>query len=704
MIPQIGLDDETFAGIVEKALKEIPGLYPEWTDYNAHDPGITLLELIAWQKEMQQFHLDQISEAHLRGFLKLMGITPRGIRPAETVLSLTNLSEPTFFPKGSRFFADDICFETTDERWIDTTEISGLACLKKNPEKGCGRSSEITVVEKKLRFPAFGMHPSAGDTLELILSGPLAPGVGHSLYFHLFSDTPKKRRPITDDSFIPLAEYTLSCFTTDGLKQAVIRQDTTHGLLQNGFLTFLTEKTMIPGEDGRYRLFLTLARSDYDMPPVIEEVSLSRLKVRQTCTLIENHAVSLAAEEYFILRTRLAYEGNALFFVEREGRFFPYKGPHCRKRGREGVMFCLPGIRKTERAAKVRCLLILYDQTCKNQISPGEGTGMPWQNYPSGIPGLLTEDLCVMAEEGGLHPGQYRFWTKTDDFSAHGPEDLVFHPDEKTGTLLFGDCDHGAAPEGRLLIAAAKTSLGAMGNVRAGSIRRAEPLSYLSGKLPIITNAREAAGGEDMEEMRTCKSRFLQEEPDRAVTYGDYETLLMQAPGLLIENARVIPSTEFRTQLSGTQAETVTIVVKPCSMEREPVLSEPFRQNLLRFLNPRRMIGTKLVILSPEYLGITIFAEIKTTAEPTTAKKQITRTLSGYFSRIRSLFGIRISYSDLYGAVDVLDCVSEIRSFGMDAQGKENGRSRTGDILLPVNGLAYLKECCLIVSYVAGQI
>ena len=60
MLPVISLDDERFEEIVDKARKMIPNLYPEWTDHNYHDPGITMLELFAWLKEIQQFHMDQI--------------------------------------------------------------------------------------------------------------------------------------------------------------------------------------------------------------------------------------------------------------------------------------------------------------------------------------------------------------------------------------------------------------------------------------------------------------------------------------------------------------------------------------------------------------------------------------------------------------------------------------------------------------------
>ena len=70
------LDDQRFEDIVTEAKKRIPQLCAEWTDFNEHDPGITLIELFAWYKQMQQYHLDQITADHLRMFLKLMGIVP----------------------------------------------------------------------------------------------------------------------------------------------------------------------------------------------------------------------------------------------------------------------------------------------------------------------------------------------------------------------------------------------------------------------------------------------------------------------------------------------------------------------------------------------------------------------------------------------------------------------------------------------------
>ena len=47
MLPEMQLDDQSFEEIVRGARKKIARIYPEWTDYNEHDPGITFLELLA---------------------------------------------------------------------------------------------------------------------------------------------------------------------------------------------------------------------------------------------------------------------------------------------------------------------------------------------------------------------------------------------------------------------------------------------------------------------------------------------------------------------------------------------------------------------------------------------------------------------------------------------------------------------------------
>jgi hypothetical protein len=71
-IPLPDLDDRTYDDLVAEAWSLIPAYAPEWTDHNASDPGITLLELFAWLAEMLIFRANQVPPRHVVTFLRLL--------------------------------------------------------------------------------------------------------------------------------------------------------------------------------------------------------------------------------------------------------------------------------------------------------------------------------------------------------------------------------------------------------------------------------------------------------------------------------------------------------------------------------------------------------------------------------------------------------------------------------------------------------
>ena len=98
------LDDRRWADLVDEGRALIPVYGPEWTDHNAHDPGITLVELIAWIAEMDIYQLNRISDADRRKFLNLVGVTPRPPLPARAILSATvNSPDSVDLPAGVEF-------------------------------------------------------------------------------------------------------------------------------------------------------------------------------------------------------------------------------------------------------------------------------------------------------------------------------------------------------------------------------------------------------------------------------------------------------------------------------------------------------------------------------------------------------------------------------------------------------------------------
>lgn len=66
------LDDRTYADLVEEARTLIARYAPEWTNHNASDPGITLVELLAYFTEMLIYRLDRITLETKIKFLELL--------------------------------------------------------------------------------------------------------------------------------------------------------------------------------------------------------------------------------------------------------------------------------------------------------------------------------------------------------------------------------------------------------------------------------------------------------------------------------------------------------------------------------------------------------------------------------------------------------------------------------------------------------
>src|SRR5947209_6070549 len=88
-LPVPNLDDRAWKQIVDEAVRLIPRYCPEWTNHNASDPGITLLELYAWMTEMVIYRLNKVPEKNFLTFLDLIGVRLKPPEPAKVVLELT---------------------------------------------------------------------------------------------------------------------------------------------------------------------------------------------------------------------------------------------------------------------------------------------------------------------------------------------------------------------------------------------------------------------------------------------------------------------------------------------------------------------------------------------------------------------------------------------------------------------------------------
>ena len=206
-IPLPNLDDRRWSDFVDEGLALIPFYAPNLTDHNASDPFRTLVELLAWVAEMNLYALNRIPESHVRKFLALVGIQPKGPQPSQTVLRFTfresgplssggktavqtrssSLSarglEPVTLPSelvysGFDSHGNETYFRTLSE---STVVDNTLNCVLRQNDDGVHDLTPRWRQGETLAF--FGEDPKVGDTLYLGFSEALPAGHPVGLYF-----------------------------------------------------------------------------------------------------------------------------------------------------------------------------------------------------------------------------------------------------------------------------------------------------------------------------------------------------------------------------------------------------------------------------------------------------------------------------------------------------------------------------------------
>ncbi len=104
-LPVPNLDDRDYAGLLRDAKALVPTLAPEWTDFNAGDPGVALLELFAYLTESMLFRLNRLPEKAYVELLNLVGVKlgPPAVAKTELVCSLKQPgTQPVTIRRGTR--------------------------------------------------------------------------------------------------------------------------------------------------------------------------------------------------------------------------------------------------------------------------------------------------------------------------------------------------------------------------------------------------------------------------------------------------------------------------------------------------------------------------------------------------------------------------------------------------------------------------
>jgi predicted phage baseplate assembly protein len=324
-LPLPTLDSRTYDELRREGMAVITREAPRWTDHNAHDPGVTLLELFAWLTEISMFRADRRGPELRRALLRLAGVTPRPTTCATTVVGLRRAAAgpaPALVPAGTVLRGPGgLDFSTQHD-----VEVSG-AWLELAPSEPGGRGVLLTEHDGRLTdvsssnrgtgrpLQPFGPVPEAGDALRIGFDAlPAAPGQ----VFSMFVWTPawERREEVVHHSARTRWEY----LAPAGWRPFDDVRDETRALALSGAVQLSGPADHVPASDGRFWIRCRLERDGYTCPPALARVAVNAVEVRHAVAAASGDLIGVSrgqARQAYALRdapvvagsTRLAVTG-----------------------------------------------------------------------------------------------------------------------------------------------------------------------------------------------------------------------------------------------------------------------------------------------------------------------------------------------------------------------------------------------------------
>jgi len=270
MIPLgIDLDTVKFDALLDMARQRLPALARQWTDYNYHDPGIMLIELMAWLADSQVYSLARNRTDERLGYLGLMGSRARGAQPAK------GLVFPADTPDAVRVIKHHAVLKPAHggaPRLMASAEITLLPVAVKRVTAGA-QLHDMTRANARsgASFAAFGPGSDGDLTVELDASAVPA-GTGRVLLSLGF-------RIAGGSTGAPVQHFgRVGAYRPDGTRLARTR-DTTIALQRSGAMVFALDAA----ELGQPIVLRPEAR--YSLNPRLIAISPNALPVAQRANL-----------------------------------------------------------------------------------------------------------------------------------------------------------------------------------------------------------------------------------------------------------------------------------------------------------------------------------------------------------------------------------------------------------------------------------
>lgn len=745
MLPRLPLDDRSFAEIVQHSRRLIPKRVPEWTDENAHDPGMTFLELFAWLTEMQRYFISRVPDKNRRKFLDLLGVAPADTQSAEALIQFTNVTEQTTLPRGTKLMAEDQMFET------DTTVKLVPLSLDRIITRTEREANDVTAsnIHSDVVYYAFGADAKQSSKLYISFDRELISGEQITLNIELMQPGNEGQERHASELLDPLLAasvitpssrlswkvygYDEATETAAWLPLDIVRDETLH-LTLSGKMTFrvgasMRAVTVHPASDrARYWICCTLEESGYEMPPRIRQLMLHTTIAVQRDTLCEvidlpfhgGEQTSIVSDTYLSVFGKIRVQVQNIDFswtywqeeetsdmksdhlTEQRSKLYSVK----RSPGKDYLEVHFGGSVDgvmPEAGQMIRIIASMPKFDLLRLV--GRSNGLPGQSFDLYDVPCKKKDAIKLQVGESEATGELKWfdWTRVDDFDHSGPGDRHYVYDPVGRRIYFGNGERGAIPasclEENICLIGCELGGGERGNVKSGLIT--EWVCNVQAENGIkVDNPFYAAGGSEAETLAETLQRAQTElkRTFRAVTDEDYETIARETPGAAVARVQAIPL--YRPGLADYPRERaagqVSVVVVPYSLSETPTPSAGFLQTVRKHIDSRRLITTEVHVIPPVYIKVTVHAVV--VVEPqfidegerlVEQLRRLLRPLDGDDGSPGWTFGRAVYKGDIYNALSGSNGVLFIQDLWLDAEGAHVKKSAGGDLILPPHGLVF---------------
>lgn len=247
----VSIDELTFQDLLAIALADLPGSSQgAWTLHGPVDPGVTVIEALAYQLEQRLYMAAQTTDSQLRSSLRLLGLADFGpAAAATTVLCLRDSGAapaPSMLERGAVMsLADDI----EDRQFALTTPVHVLPVSQIEVAGTLQRPGDVLELSFRYTGPVLG----SAYRLTMLADVRAAPGVMPQWSIGA-ADVP------------PPAQLRWSAVGPDGGEAPVSIEDGTGGLRRGGLLTLEWPEVWDRIGSGPCRLRATAATASYTEP------------------------------------------------------------------------------------------------------------------------------------------------------------------------------------------------------------------------------------------------------------------------------------------------------------------------------------------------------------------------------------------------------------------------------------------------------